>query len=73
MSINAINEMIEKMSHYDKDERYMATNDLCNQLGIHSVTHLLNYLLINSLTYLHAKALTSRLTKPWSEEYAQRC
>ena len=45
MSINAINEMIEKMSHYDKDERYMATNDLCNQLGTHSLTHLLTHLL----------------------------
>ena len=25
--------LIEKTSHYDKDERYMATNDLCNALA----------------------------------------
>lgn len=27
-----VTELLEKCSHYDKDERYMATNDLCNEL-----------------------------------------
>ena len=28
-----LNELIELTSHYDKDERYMATNDLCNEFS----------------------------------------
>lgn len=27
-----VTELLEKCAHYDKDERYMATNDLCNEL-----------------------------------------
>ena len=57
MSINAINEMIEKMSHYDKDERYMATNDLCNQLGTNSFNDSVRYSLTHSLTHPSIQAL----------------
>ena len=32
-SSTRINDLIEKTSHYDKDERYMATNDLCHEFG----------------------------------------
>lgn len=32
-SISNINELLEKTSDWDKDERYMATNDLCNLLN----------------------------------------
>ncbi len=28
-----LQQLIENTSHWDKDERYMATNDLCNLLG----------------------------------------
>lgn len=27
-----LNSLLEKTSNWDKDERYMATNDLCNEL-----------------------------------------
>lgn len=27
-----LNGLLEKTSNWDKDERYMATNDLCNEL-----------------------------------------
>lgn len=33
MSASDINKLLEKTSHWDKDERYMATSDLCNILG----------------------------------------
>ena len=33
MSSTLLNELIEKTSNYDKDERYMATNDLCQELN----------------------------------------
>jgi hypothetical protein len=33
MSTENILKLLEKTSHWDKDERYMATNDLCNLLG----------------------------------------
>jgi cullin-associated NEDD8-dissociated protein 1 len=32
MSTATLNALLEKTSDYDKDERYMATNDLCNEL-----------------------------------------
>lgn len=32
-SIAALNKLIDKTSDWDKDERYMATNDLCIALG----------------------------------------
>ena len=33
MSSSILQDLIEKTSHYDKDERRMATNDLRNKLG----------------------------------------
>ena len=33
MNTSKLNELIELTSHYDKDERYMATNDLCNEFN----------------------------------------
>ena len=33
MNTAKLNELIELTSHYDKDERYMATNDLCNEFN----------------------------------------
>ena len=33
MSTLSLSALIEKTSDYDKDERYMATNDLCNALS----------------------------------------
>jgi hypothetical protein len=33
MSSNTLLPLIEKTSHWDKDERYMATNDICNLLA----------------------------------------
>ena len=30
-----INKLLELTGHYDKDERYMAANDLCNELIEH--------------------------------------
>ena len=33
MNSSTLQDLIEKTSHYDKDERYMATNDLCNEFG----------------------------------------
>ena len=33
MSTSQLNDLIEKTCHYDKDERYMATNDLCQFLS----------------------------------------
>lgn len=32
MSTVSLNALLEKTTNYDKDERYMATNDLCNEL-----------------------------------------
>lgn len=32
-SVAAIQHLVENTSHWDKDERYMATNDLCNLLS----------------------------------------
>jgi hypothetical protein len=32
MSIASLNVLLEKTSDWDKDERYMATNDLCTAL-----------------------------------------
>jgi len=32
MSQKGLNALLEKSSHFDKDERYMATNDLCVEL-----------------------------------------
>ena len=32
MTTVSLNALLEKTSDYDKDERYMATNDLCNEL-----------------------------------------
>lgn len=33
MSISHLNTLIEKTSNWDKDERYMATNDICNEIS----------------------------------------
>ena len=33
MNAQQLNILIQKTSDYDKDERYMATNDLCNHLS----------------------------------------
>lgn len=33
MSISNLNSLLDKMGDWDKDERYMATNDLCNELS----------------------------------------
>ena len=30
--VKMLNALLEKSSHFDKDERYMATNDLCSAL-----------------------------------------
>jgi hypothetical protein len=32
-SVASLNALLEKTSDWDKDERYMATNDLCTLLG----------------------------------------
>jgi cullin-associated NEDD8-dissociated protein 1 len=32
-STTYLNSLVEKSSDWDKDERYMATNDLCNELS----------------------------------------
>jgi cullin-associated NEDD8-dissociated protein 1 len=33
MSAAYLNQLLEKTNDWDKDERYMATNDLCNELS----------------------------------------
>jgi len=33
MNTEHLNKLLEKTSHYDKDERYMATTDLCNEFS----------------------------------------
>lgn len=33
MSNHSLQQLVENTSHWDKDERYMATNDLCNVLN----------------------------------------
>eukprot|EP00968_Pinguiococcus_pyrenoidosus_P005326 scaffold340_cov256-Pinguiococcus_pyrenoidosus.AAC.50 len=33
MAAHVLNSLVEKTSHWDKDERYMATYDLCSELG----------------------------------------
>ncbi len=33
MSNTSISQLLENTAHWDKDERYMATNDLCNILS----------------------------------------
>lgn len=33
MSVTTLNLLLEKTSNWDKDERYMATNDLCTELS----------------------------------------
>jgi hypothetical protein len=33
ISTDTLNSLLEKTKHYDKDERYMATRDLCAALA----------------------------------------
>jgi len=33
MSNHSLSDLVQKMTNWDKDERYMATNDLCTELG----------------------------------------
>ncbi len=33
INLSNLQQLIENTSHWDKDERYMATNDLCNILS----------------------------------------
>jgi len=32
-NVTNLNSLLDKMGDWDKDERYMATNDLCNELS----------------------------------------